>query len=218
MRRRRCTRAGLMICAFCYIFFSCCCCRWLLLPRCDALLVVLSKPTSVAARSTAAAAAVYGRPNSAMVVAVSRRTPLLVKATSDKNNKNEESDSHRSSSTRQRQYVDDCFGLIFLSCSALGDPIFASTFLVLSFLALLATRLGKLEFLRSSLSSEQERRQVPAVVAAATLALSPLTDLLFGGYLFVSTEMNENAKMVELVVCSISMLYALLYKETSSSS
>jgi hypothetical protein len=41
-------------------------------------------------------------------------------------------------------YNDDCFGLIFLSGLAVtNDPIFAGTFLTLSFLAALATSLGK---------------------------------------------------------------------------
>ena len=111
-------------------------------------------------------------------------------------------------------YSDDCFGLIFLTGLAIvQDKLFASTFLALSVVALLLTRFDKLPQ-ESKLSV---KRGVPAVVAGSTFVVATALHGLVVNDLQPLLEASTTTSpspvspiLAELVVCSISILYAVL--------
>lgn len=118
----------------------------------------------------------------------------------------------------ETQYEDDCFGLIFLTgLLVVHDPVFTATFVTLSTAALIATRLGSssrksTSRIRSSRqqplggSPERQRRLVPAAIAAATLLLYTLVEAV----VYTPPDLEENARAIEIAVCSVSILYGLL--------
>lgn len=103
---------------------------------------------------------------------------------------------------KESNYNDDAFGFIFLGGSAAAqDPIFGATFLALSVAAVIATKLQVLP----------DNKQVPAAVAGFTLLLVPvisaiLPDAMFG----MNMTPGDNARLIELAFCSVSMLYGFV--------
>lgn len=103
-------------------------------------------------------------------------------------------------SDNDSSYSDDCFGLIFLSIFlALGDVLFASIFLGCSALAAVLTQSFRLPFAKS---------RVPGVVAGVTLLLT----LLARPMLTDPSPSNDNAFLLETVVCSFSFVYGVFLK------
>ena len=111
-------------------------------------------------------------------------------------------------------YSDDCFGLIFLTgLAVVRDQLFAATFLVLSVVAVLLARFDKLP--KSKPLSL--KRGVPAVVAGTSFVMSTalhglvvndLSPLLEAGT--TESPLPISPVLTELVVCSISVLYAIV--------
>lgn len=142
----------------------------------------------------------------------------------------------------RNEYNDDCFGLISLTGGVvLHDAVFTFTFITLSLFGLLTTRSGysfgsKLDEVKSDRKRniparndcETEDRalpdpkQIPAIVAALTLVLTPFVR---GGTAVLLTNSGENGfgslnewvamtpdqmtSMLEVAVCSVSILYGL---------
>ena len=102
----------------------------------------------------------------------------------------------------KQSYNDDAFGFIFLAGSATAqDPIFGSTFLILSTIAAVLTNLEKLP----------AGKAVPAGVAGATLLITPVVSSVMPEELFgTSLGGGENARLIELGFCSVSMVYGLV--------
>lgn len=116
-------------------------------------------------------------------------------------------------------YVDDCFGLIFLTgLFVVQDPVFTTLFGTLSTVTLVATRRGALA--SSQYSMEQQRRLVPAMVALVTLAVSlalssSLLELpnnlvpVVGENAMATATEQLSPQWVEAAVCMVSVLYGL---------
>eukprot|EP00614_Pseudopedinella_elastica_P012002 CAMPEP_0172598510 /NCGR_PEP_ID=MMETSP1068-20121228/18545_1 /TAXON_ID=35684 /ORGANISM="Pseudopedinella elastica, Strain CCMP716" /LENGTH=171 /DNA_ID=CAMNT_0013398397 /DNA_START=1 /DNA_END=516 /DNA_ORIENTATION=+ len=98
-------------------------------------------------------------------------------------------------------YNDDAFGFVFLTGGALArDEVFAATFVVLSGIAATLTAAGKLE----------AGDRAPAAVAAATFVATPaLATVLSKLGVFTSVNTVEDARLIELGVCLVSILYGL---------
>lgn len=121
--------------------------------------------------------------------------------------------SARTSSLRAEQkrgeteYIDDCFGLIFLSGSFVAqDAVFSATFVALSAVALVATRANRIVL--QEVTPERQRRVVPAVVAAATLVLTPVLEILVAPV--YAQDLDDKARLIELAVCTVSVAYGFL--------
>jgi len=105
--------------------------------------------------------------------------------------------------TKENNYNDDAFGFIFLGGSAAAqDPVFGAIFLSLSIAAVIATKLEQLPV----------NKQVPAAVAGVTLLVTPLVSL------FLPTEMygvdlipSDNGRLIELIFCTVSMVYGFVF-------
>ena len=151
------------------------------------------------------------------------------------------SDATSSGSTTAKgislDYIDDCFGLIFLTGSVIvKDVPFAITFFTLSLLALVACRQGTIiplvdddtsndnnntkfgTFL--NISTQNYRRRVPGIVAFLTILLTPIATVLLLSSTALSTatlpelegtinptNIGTNERLLELLVCSISIVY-----------
>lgn len=104
--------------------------------------------------------------------------------------------------TPEKNYNDDAFGFIFLGGSAAAkDPVFGAVFLTLSIFAVLATKLEQLP----------SNKQVPAAVAGFTLLGTPIVSTFLPETLFgVDLVPADNARLIELAFCSVSMLYGFL--------
>lgn len=106
----------------------------------------------------------------------------------------------------ETEYIDDCFGLIFLASSFVAqDAIFSVSFVALSAIALVATRANQIQL---PVSAERKRRVVPAVVAAATLLLTPVLEILIAPV--YTQELDDKARLIELAVCAVSVVYGFL--------
>jgi len=111
--------------------------------------------------------------------------------------------SNDDSATRFVDYNDDAFGLVFLCGSFVAqDAIFATCFLLASAMAATATKQKRILF----------DNRVPAVVAGVSLVVSSLVSAALQ-----STSMstwlsgkNPSALLIELAVCSISILYGFV--------
>ena len=111
-------------------------------------------------------------------------------------------------------YIDDCFGLIFLSSSFLAhDTIFSVTFVALSAVALVLTRANQIPWPHEqpTLSRERQRRAGPAVVAATTLLVTPVLEILIQS-VYTQDLLDDRARLLELAVCAVSVLYGFLSK------
>jgi len=108
----------------------------------------------------------------------------------------------------ETEYIDDCFGLIFLAGSFVAnDTVFSATFVALSAVALVATRANQIVL---EVSKDRQRRLVPAVVAAAALLLTPLIAILVQPVF--AQELDDEARLIELGVCAVSVAYGFLSK------
>jgi hypothetical protein len=104
------------------------------------------------------------------------------------------------------EYNDDAFGFVFLGGFLITqDPIFAGIFLLLSAVAAIATRNGKLPATNS----------VPAGVAGCTLIVNLIIpkDKLYE--LLPIIEMGEpslplDASLIEIGICTVSIIYGLI--------
>ena len=121
------------------------------------------------------------------------------------------------------EYNDDAFGLVFLSASFVArDVVFSTIFVLISAAAAIAVRQKTISF----------SNQLPAVVAGISLGLSMLLNVLLSspanlasteGLLFDwLADKSASAMQVELVTCSISIVYGfvllpLLQNKNSSS-
>ena len=121
------------------------------------------------------------------------------------------------------EYNDDAFGLVFLSASFVArDVVFSTIFVLISAAAAIAVRQKTISF----------SNQLPAVVAGISLGLSMLLNVLLSspanlasteGLLFDwLADKSASAMQVELVTCSISIIYGfvllpLLQNKNSSS-
>ena len=111
---------------------------------------------------------------------------------------------------KSTEYIDDCFGLISLSSLVVAhDAVFCATFIVLSTVALVATRTGRIR-LPEDVSAERQRRAVPAVVAIAALLLSPAAETLAAP--LYTQDLDDNARFLELAVCAVSVAYGFFSK------
>ena len=101
-------------------------------------------------------------------------------------------------------YNDECFGLIIVAGTVgLNDAAFASSFLLLSSTAALFTSLDRLP----------ANPQVPAAVAGFTLVLTPLVRLLLDvSQLPIDLPRVDEAPLVELALCTFSMVYGFLVR------
>lgn len=109
-------------------------------------------------------------------------------------------------------YSDDCFGLLSLvGGTATMDVVFVGIFVILSAIAATLTSTGSIP----------ANRRVPGVVAGLTLACtlavslnsnllssSSLTEML--AYTHTTADINPNALLIEIALCSISIIYSLL--------
>jgi len=148
---------------------------------------------------------------SAAAITINRR-PTISSSTSPPPRRNVQSPSCRLQAEKQSEteYIDDCFGLIFLSGSFVAqDTIFSATFVALSAIALVATRANQIQ-LPPEVSKERQRRAVPAVVAAATLLLTPVLEILLAPVF--TQELDEKARLIELAVCVVSVVYGFVAK------
>jgi hypothetical protein len=104
----------------------------------------------------------------------------------------------------QNDYNDDAFGLVFLCGATVAeDAVFSGLFLVLSAVAAIATKQGRLP----------ASNQVPAAVAGLTLLVLPLLSAALTGLPYSSTMIgssNPSARWIELALCSASMLYGFV--------
>jgi len=104
------------------------------------------------------------------------------------------------------EYNDDAFGFVFLGGFLITqDPIFAGIFLLLSAVAAIATRNGKLPATNA----------VPAGVAGCTLIVNLMIpkDKLYE--LLPIIEMGEpslplDSSLIEIGICTVSMIYGLI--------
>jgi hypothetical protein len=105
----------------------------------------------------------------------------------------------------EKDYSDDCFGLIFLSGAlALGDAVFAGTFLILSTIAAISVKTRTLQ---------KGDTQLPAAVAGLTLLATPLATLSLGeSGIYSSLPQIDQAPLVEIGLCSFSMIYGFFWK------
>jgi hypothetical protein len=108
-------------------------------------------------------------------------------------------------SSQRGSYNDDAFGFIFLGSSAISqDAVFAAVFLSLSAVAALLTNLHVLP----------STKRVPAAVAGCTLLAAPIASAVVPPTLFgFSAVPVENARIVQLVFCSVSIVYGLFSTE-----
>ena len=112
--------------------------------------------------------------------------------------------SEQPTPSQNDNYNDDAFGLVFLGGAFYAnDVIFAGIFLILSAAAAIATRQGKLPACN----------QVPAAVAGLTLLLhTPILTPEIVELLPKSIPpSNSSASMIELALCSISMIYGFVF-------
>lgn len=119
-------------------------------------------------------------------------------------------------------YNDDAFGLVFLG-GAIGaqDPIFAGTFLALSSIAALGCAKGKFP-------SNDSSSRIPAIVAGISLVLTPIISKVIDSlpppeqqqllFLETTTPGNPSARLVELGLCSVSILYGFIISASKSKS
>ena len=109
----------------------------------------------------------------------------------------------------ETEYIDDCFGLISLSSLVVArDAVFCATFVALSAVALVATRANQIQL--EDVTAERRCRAVPAVVAAATLLLAPVVEILVTPY--YTQELNDKARLLELAVVAVSIAYGFVSK------
>lgn len=109
-------------------------------------------------------------------------------------------------------YNDDAFGLVFLCGATVAqDAVFSSLFLVLSGVAAIATKQGKLP----------SNNQVPAAVAGVTLLLTigilllaeqgllaPPLDAIMGDW--SNSSKSPSATWIEVALCMASMVYGFV--------
>jgi hypothetical protein len=107
--------------------------------------------------------------------------------------------------SKTTDYNDDAFGLVFLCGATVAeDAVFSSLFLVLSAVAAIATKQGKLP----------SNNQVPAAVAGVTLLLTvgillnPL-DVVLGDWSNTSSK-SPSATWIEVALCMASMVYGFV--------
>lgn len=105
-------------------------------------------------------------------------------------------------------YNDDAFGFIFLGGSAAAeDPVFGTVFFTLSVIALISTKLGALP----------ANKQVPAVVAGSTMLTVPVIATILPETIFgMNVLPDDNARFIELVFCTVSMLYGFVFSASES--
>ena len=105
--------------------------------------------------------------------------------------------------SKDSNYNDDAFGFIFLGGSAAAqDPLFGATFFTLSVTALIATKLDALP----------ANKQVPAAVAGFTLLTVPVLSNILPETMFdVSMVPGDNARLIELAFCTVSLLYGFVF-------
>jgi len=126
---------------------------------------------------------------------------------------------------QQPEYIDDCFGLVALSSVIVAhDVIFGATFVALSAVALVATRANLVnQWLLEKdvvLTAERQRRAVPGVVAVTALLVAPVVEQtvrlwvapFFETSISMLPELEGNARLLELAVCSVSFLYGFFSK------
>ena len=108
--------------------------------------------------------------------------------------------------TKENNYNDDAFGFIFLGGSAAAqDPVFGAIFLSLSVAAVIATKLEVLPV----------NKQVPAAVAGVTLLVTPLISLaLPEEMLGVDLIPSDNGRLIELIFCTVSMMYGFVFSSS----
>ena len=120
-------------------------------------------------------------------------------------------------------YVDDCFGLIFLTSSfVINDIPFATTFFSLSLIALLLCRQGNgtngaffdldddTKFYNKYLTFNTWRKRIPSYVALLTLLITPITTLLFMVINIIELkDISLTERLGELIICTISILYGI---------
>ena len=104
------------------------------------------------------------------------------------------------------------------------DVVFGATFVALSAVALVATRANLIhQWLLEQdvvLTAERQRRAVPGVVAVTALLVAPVVEqivrLWVAPFFETSTsmlpELEDNARLLELAVCSVSFLYGFFSK------
>ena len=153
-----------------------------------------------------------------------------------KNGNDATSASSATTKTVSLDYIDDCFGLIFLTGSIIvKDAPFAITFFSLSLLALLSCRQGTIPLVDTTddsadaasdklgkflnITTQNYRRRVPGIVAFLTILLTPITTLLFNSTTLSTATLSQfngainpadigtNERLLELLVCSISIIY-----------
>jgi hypothetical protein len=118
----------------------------------------------------------------------------------------------RQDNNNNNNYNDDAFGLVFLcGVTAAQDYVFSGLFMILSAVAAVATRQGKLP----------ASNQVPAAVAGFTLLLLPvLTTILdrlsLGEEIAMLQSTNPSAPLIELALCSASMAYGFVFAASTS--
>lgn len=108
-------------------------------------------------------------------------------------------------SSQRGNYNDNAFGFVFLGGSAISqDAVFAAVFLILSAVAALLTNLQLLP----------STRRVPAAVAGCTLLVAPIASALLPLTLFgISAVPVDNARIIQVFFCSVSMAYGFFSQE-----
>ncbi len=97
-------------------------------------------------------------------------------------------------------YNDDAFGLVFLCGSFVAqDIVFSTTFLIGSAMAALLVKQGKLSF----------SNRIPAIIAGLSLLVASLPTVALQSTSLIASK-TDSAWQVELVACSISIIYGFI--------